>query len=380
MRYEAKRRAGVTLIELLVVMGILGVLLVITVTGAMRGYQWVQRRNSELTLEKVNERMQRRYEYLVKEARLWPSSPHILLQAVGNPRRAEIIKLKYLVKWSFPMNYVEAEMNLLESQFYFGGEGYPSAVALVTKLRQRAGVPVLPAPTTAAELNAQNSACLAAVFETVLGSLADELDPSEVRTVSATDANRMVIDSWGTPLFYFRYGNMDLGWMTAPATVGRFGAVAPLYQQLLGNATNVAPYGLVYPELIARAAQAFPARFVPNLPWWPGSQPGIDRTRDVDDAEGLLALGSWRNGAGFWWMPGPLALVGFPGGGGATQGNKAGGRLGFGIWFPATGTAGTGDPRLYCPLVIMSAGLDRRFTSWDDNLDSYRFLVGVAGQ
>lgn len=383
MRKLPSSRPGFTLIELLVVIGIISVLVIITVAGALRGYQWILRRNTELTLQKVAERMQRRYELLFKEARALPTPPLLLLQAAGNPRRAEVLKIKYLIKWSFPMNYVEAEYNVQESAFYFPPNGYPTAVALLNRLRVRqnpqlpgwnGAVPfLLPAPTNAAELNVQNAACLAAIFEIVLGTTADDLSPAESNLVGGTDGNRTVVDAWGTPLFFFRYGNIDLTWMAAHP---EFAPVQPLYPALLGPSGTppaaVGVYGQIYPELIRRAAQVVPARFVANPPFWSGNLPatpaGVAQTLDPDDMEGLLFL-SWRTANGPWWrrnggVSGPVSVQ-----------NQLGFRTTFGTFVPTSGTA-----RLHAPLVILSAGQDRTFATWDDNLDSYRFALGTAGQ
>jgi prepilin-type N-terminal cleavage/methylation domain-containing protein len=383
MRKLPTSRPGFTLIELLVVIGIISVLVIITVAGALRGYQWILRRNSELTLQKVAERMQRRYELLIKEARALPTPPLLLVQAAGNPRRAEVLKLKYLIKWSFPMNYVEAEYNAQESAYYLAPNGYPTAIALLNRLRVRqnpqlpawsGSIPfLLPAPTTAAELNAQNAACLAAIFEIVLGTTADDLSPAESGLVGGTDGNRTVIDAWGTPLFFFRYGHLDLSWMAAHP---EFAPLQAQYTALFGPSGTppgpVGVYGQIYPELVRRAAQVVPGRFVPNPPFWTGNLPatsaGVAQTLDPDDMEGLLVL-SWRTASGPWWRrnggaPGPVSLQ-----------NQLGFQRTFGTVVPTSETA-----RLFAPLVILSAGEDRNFATWDDNLDSYRFALGTAGQ
>lgn len=384
MRFRSGTRPGFTLIELLVVIGIIAVLAVITVAGAMRGYQWILRRNSELTLQKINERMQRQYELLFKVARAVPTPPLLLVESGGNPRRAEVLKIKYLTKWTFPMNYVEAEYNVQESAALLGGP-YPPALALVNRLRTRRNPPLppaggtgpflLPAPTSAAELNAQNAACLVAIFETVLGTTAGELTESEFALVGGPDNNRMAVDAWGTPLFFFRYGNLDLQWMQPHP---EFSPLIPLYENLLGPAGTppaaLPNYGRIYPELIRRAAQVAPARFVPNPPFWGGNLPnttaGIEQTLDPDDVEGLLTL-AWRTQIGPWWRRNGSTTGGSP----LALQNQVGFLTTFG-----TAVVPFGTPRINAPLVILSAGEDRTLATWDDNLDSYRFALGTAGQ
>lgn len=401
-------RSAFTLIEVLVVIGIMLVLMSLGIGAALKAYSWVRHSNTEVVMRKVQERLARRYDQIVLEARGWETPVGLLRLASGNPRRAEALKIKLIYKWSHPMNYAEVEASLLESAAYgYAPQGYPFLVALRSRLASKMGgtgvsltnratLQAQLGITPAEDLRNQNAACLLAIFETTLGSSVDELAPSEIGKypdnpapsfTAAFDNNPLIVDSWGTPLFFMRYGNLVTGfaadgdsplvpfaWLplvlgpTSPVeTTGIFVAGAPGWTFTFG-AIN----GRYYSQIVDRAKLANPLKFQRR------SDP-IERTRvgvDLDDPEGLLTLG-WRNDTRTWWvyLPLPGAFLTLP-----CAFDTAAVPSGFTRTFGYRMTSSNTELRLYAPQVILSAGPDGVFSTWDDNLDSYRMTVRVGQQ
>src|SRR5262245_1683504 len=111
----APRARGFTLIELIMVIAIIMVLLSLIIGVAMKGTAWVYQRNTERTFRKNNDRLARHMETIRNDARQWSTPPAIIAQANGDMQRAEVLKVKYLTKWSFPATYNEAWFNYVQS-------------------------------------------------------------------------------------------------------------------------------------------------------------------------------------------------------------------------------------------------------------------------
>jgi hypothetical protein len=265
----------------------------------------------------------------------------------------KVIQYKLLKKWSYPMYYQDASFNYWLSKQLYSQTGYPFAAAIYARLVQRFPQPpvfvdttnvTLPAvpttppapPVASAQLVAENSGCLAAVFEH-LGGL-DELAPNELVDTGGynnlPDGIPEIVDSWGMPLMYDRF----------PVTSANYDPVKLAFWNNF---------------MLMRARLAFPAKF-PTPP-----APQID----PDDPEGLL-----------------LGLS-------TTAPNNQMAALdaifnNFGTAIPPFRT--TFDPAFYpayTPLVIYSAGGDRTFGQLSpvpnfglDDLDSYSWRVTVQGQ
>ena len=340
-------RPGFTIIELLIVLGIMMVLMVLGVGAALKSYAYVQTRNTEITERKLLDRFQRRNEQIYGEAKAWEADARFIGLGGGNTRRSLALKVKFLYKWSFPMNYTEAETNVTESQNYgfAGGLGHPLAVAIRNRLRQRRNIanaiatPLIPTSTTIAE---QNAACLGVIYELTFATFIDELTSEEVQVQqTSTDLNPRPVDAWGTPLFFVRYGHLDC-------------TLHPELLALFGPRTDIAglpaaTYGQYHHELVQRARLAF----INN------------QGTDPDDPENLLPLG-WRTQAGTYWLPPAPSNA---------NGITSGFTQTFHYFMPASGS-----PRIFAPFAIISAGRDRNFATWDDNIDSYRLQHAVAGQ
>src|SRR4051794_24089068 len=99
------RRSGFTIVELLIVITIIIVLAALSLGAIARGYNWGMGRNTDTLIQKAAQRFDRRYEQLKNEARAWEVPPTILGLAGGDQRRAKVLQLKLLVKWSFPTSY-----------------------------------------------------------------------------------------------------------------------------------------------------------------------------------------------------------------------------------------------------------------------------------
>lgn len=401
-------RKGFTLIELLVVMGIMVLLVSLGIGASLRAFSWVQKNSTEILLRKVQERMARRYEQIVAEAKAWDTPPDIYRLAGGNPKRAEALKIKLLCKWNFPMTYEEVERNVIESRqfisnpppvfgYNYAPQGYPFAVALQAQLNSRVGngatlanrAPLLAATgmTAGDDLLRQNAAILLAVFESTLGTSVDELVASEIGSFpsgapgTAFDTNPILIDIWGTPLFFMRYGNLAtnvqrFSWL--PLVLGPLGPpTQTTYEGGVPYTFDFAFYGNYYSQVVNRAKVAFPSRF----------QRLNQSALDPDDPESTLTLG-WRTQLHpFWRFATPIPPFTTNG-----SGVNSGFAQSFGYVMTTFGISAAdsiGFPRMYTPLVILSAGQDRRFSAfdagnpelgWEDNLDSYRNSVTVGQQ
>ncbi len=218
-------RRGFTLVELLLVISILVVLVALTASIVSKAYHAIKRSTSERTLQRVHERIARRYQQLVKEAREGEPSPSVFLLAGGSSdrerRRAKVIQLKLLQKWNFPMNYKE-----LWNHIAIGWDatnnrevitGHPTAVALYKAMRQRIApsrVDLSGIPGTAPNCNptfglaaaydvyTENAACLALIYEH-LGSVG-ELTEAELQDTDG-DGLKELCDAWGNPLRFYRW-------------------------------------------------------------------------------------------------------------------------------------------------------------------------------
>jgi prepilin-type N-terminal cleavage/methylation domain-containing protein len=335
-RHSAGRR-GFTLVEVMVVIVIMLVLVSLTAGVVSKGFAWVYRTNTEKTMQKIDQRVQRVFEKIRKnvEANDPPAGVNIRADVpidlwtladdgTGNPdiirKRAKVLFYKLQTNHLFPANYREVVLN---AQLW-SNNPYVASIhqKLSTKVGSRWpywGDPNPPPPASIDQAVAQNSAILAVMYE-LQGSL-DDLTSAEVQDTNLpgapADGAPEICDGWGTPIVFFRWGNVTGG--PAPA----------------------APFA--HPLLRGRAMQAFPAKFA-----------SAAAARDSDDPEGLLrnnpnvpAANYWRNWAS----------------------NLTNFQAAFGYTLE--------EPPIYAPFVLISAGPNRIFGD-DDDIDSYRLRLGLT--
>lgn len=419
MRYQPRttRRAAFTLIELIVVMAIIIVIASLTIGAVSKSFNWVKQKNTEQTMTKIIERVVgRRIEDIYKEARDWDTNQALYDQAAGDGRRAEVLKVLHLYKWSFPQTYSEARRNFEESLLLYDTQnGYPLARAIYLSLRSKVPAAMTddqfcatPAAADMAKiLPRQSAVCLATALRLIRGSSLDEFTNEEVVSLPAFDAlipfppdaidippqaafpngfcssNSMFVDAWGTPLFFLRHGNYWDNLGTVRTAINR----APFFLGLVNP--PVAPVSSVlgdeYYDILVNSVD-------PASPYlYRGRAYLAFRSRwntDPFDPEGLLRNSeAWRTPAGITtagWVPG--WVVGWLSPTGGTQGQDYF-RSTFG-YRPQPSNIVNGGPvarpdrwaQEYAPFVIISAGGDKLFTTWDDNLDSYRLKINTSGQ
>lgn len=440
---QRNKRPAFTLIELIVVITILTVVAALTIGAIGKSFNWIKQKNTEQTMTKVILRLQRVIDRLYKEADDWPAStePFILEQAAGSYERARILKVLYLYKWNFPNSYAEAFHNVQESRQLYDNRqlnvppasnddpenypGYPPARAILNKLRQNnpaipnpfaVGMPYLPRPNTfvpaggeiytnwpggtpaaaamATVLPRQSAACMMASFTYANGS-PDEFSNNEVVVDSSTgDANPFLADAWGTPLLFLRHGNFiysrhRVGSGTADRCAWTVGMVKPAgiadldfapLEFALNPAANQPPLAngitsFYFQRLQERSQTAYPSlgAFFPAI------------GKDPFDPTGMLKSNQqWRtnnvSNATFdsWLNPNKTPWLAIPGPGNPPQ-HVSLFRRTFG-YMPEELRPLAVPNQAYCPMVIISAGGDKVFNAWDDNLDSYRLQVNVSGQ
>ena len=358
---------------------------------------------------------------LYKEADDWPTvtEARILDEANGSFERARVLKVLYLYKWNFPNTYAEAFHNVQESRILYDAAAYPPARALLSRLRTNYSVipdpfnPVIPAtqawlaatptsPTnTALDIPWQSSACMLAAFISANGS-ADEFTSDEVirtalpvgifdpaiNAINQNDNNPKLVDAWGTPFLFLRHGNFAYSQQ-------RFGNALP------GAAQPAWTLGL------ARPAGIPPLQFAP-LEWILNPAANQPPTAGSGDLTSYAFLQIQRRAnTAFISLSGkdpfdPTGLLRGINNQWRTSGASAGDWLGLqwhavatatahGNWFranfgysPETQTQTINGVQIpnqaYTPMLILSAGGDKLFYNWDDNLDSYRLQINVSGQ
>lgn len=391
----ARRARGFTLVELMLVVGICLILLSLIVGAAMKGVSWVSQRNTETTFKKVLDRLNRHQATIINEARGWATPDAILAQANGDSQTAEVLKLKYIMKWSYPINYAEVEENYWQSRLLYSTEGYPLAVALRQQLLQKlevaGAVPLLPPLLYRTSLTAaqQNSAILLALFELTRGSSTDEFAPAEkgqqasnvtVTGLQLRDRSAWLMDAWGSPICYIRNANLIPNYLAA-----QLGALDPVR-------TNNIPYNVTIQNwLLVRAQQSFQGKqqIIP---------PNFVIFNDPEDASGLLRVDSWlitpNNNQAAWSMTSPfpefpivlapLWPIPHP----VTTPPVPQPPLGRNRWcfrqrffhdpLDPTNTNPNFNTSIYAPLVLFSAGADRNFDTINDNLESYGLRLTVG--
>jgi len=291
-RGPASRRAY-TLIELLVVIAIMAMLTTLAVTGLGTAHGWMMAGNTERTLLKLHAKLDKLHERTVQNARALDPDPtrfpvanqmYPNVQSDRDRRAMKVIQLKELLVYRFPTNFGE---------IYRGQQaGDPDATSMWESLPQAEKDRVSAAGYT--PKSTETATCLALIYARI-GNL-DSFTPHELRDTDG-DGLREVLDAWGTPFLFYRYGYV----------------------------------GGVPASIRTRAQEVYP--------------PAQFQRRDPDDPEGLLRNVSGSNEATF--------------------------QNAFG-YRPR-------DATYYAPLVIVSAGPDRRFGTADD-LDSYRLKLSLAGQ
>ncbi|HQR41402.1 MAG TPA: type II secretion system protein [Gemmatales bacterium] len=431
MRLTAKQpRNAFTLIELIVVMAIIVVLATLGIGAMSKSFNWIKQKNTEQTMTKVINRFQRVIDRLYKEADDWPSitEQFILDQAAGSFERARVLKVLYLYKWNFPNSYAEAYHNVQESRQLYdnnptaGFPGYPAAKSILARLRKNnPSIPdpfALPfnarvnfstpysgtetyspwpggTPTTAnmaKVIPEQSAACMLASFGLANGSPDEFTNEEVIVDPSSGDSNPRLTDAWGTPLLCLRHGNFiysrhRVGNGGADRSAWSMGMVsntadpldfAPL-EYVLNPSTALPPLpggttSFYFRQLQARSQATYPSLsttdpFDPtgllksNQQW---------RTNNVSNLPpGLPTLNCWLAPALSPWLASPNA--------GNPPQHVTMFRRTFG-YMPEELTPLGVPNQAYCPMVIISAGGDKIFSNWDDNLDSYRLKINVSGQ
>jgi len=416
------KRPAFTLIELIVVMTILTVIAALTIGAIGKSFNWIKQKNTEQTMQKVILRLQRVIERIYKEADDWPAATESRMydEANGSFERARIIKVLYLYKWNFPNTYAEAFHNVQESRLlYDANTGYPPARAILAKLKSNYSVipdpfnPVIPAtmawtaatPTspanTAADIPWQSAACMMAAFtyangspdefsnnEVVVGPLPIGIFDPSINAINNADGNPKLVDAWGTPFLFLRHGNFAYSQQPlgnapagAPQPAWTLGLARPVaippnqfapLEWILNPAANQPPLAATgdltsyaFRQIQQRANTAFPSLY----------------GKDPFDPTGLLRdnTNQWRTAtasSGVWLSLSWLAVATAN-----AHGNCFRAEFGYSPENSAQTINGLViDNQAFCPMLIISAGGDKLFNNWDDNLDSYRLQINVSGQ
>lgn len=250
-RVEQAARSAFTLVETLVALAIILFLVALGVGASVKVLDWHRRGATERTIRKVYERTLTARDRIVREAREWETPTALLRRAGGSPRRAEVLKVKYLLKWSYPESFAEVAAFLAESRAVYLQDGYPPLAAL----RERIGTAVgAPSPAE------QNAILLALIYGGTVGGSEGGLAPHEVDPRFGLP---MVVDAWGMPLAF------------------RLWTAGPLLFSLDVDTDPDDPDGL----LLDRSADP-----VSPDPWWPNNAAWFFATFRYDPQQPYVGL------------------------------------------------------------------------------------------
>lgn len=205
---HTRPRRGFTILEMMIVCAIILILISLTAGAALRFMDVQRKRNTELTLSKLDSGLRQHWNAVISSAKDEAIPPAISTLA-GNDARARVIYIKLRLLQEFPTSFSEATNpagGLLQPR--------PSyQVALQGKTLT--GVTGVNAGAIAAnKLAAESSACLYLALQQDRNGTRFNVDSLLTSREVKTDPSgvKYIVDEWGTPLGFFRWpsGNPEI--------------------------------------------------------------------------------------------------------------------------------------------------------------------------
>jgi prepilin-type N-terminal cleavage/methylation domain-containing protein len=196
------RRPAFTLIELLVVIAIIVILAALTASGIFRVITTQRKDATEQTIRKVMSTLNQQVQAVLKDADNEPLPAEIVNMAGGNQARARVIWKKLRLKQEFPVTFEEASTPLAP---IIGSPYYSAALANTLSSRYATALNGKAAPPNSV-FEQETSICLTLALSRKRGGVSLNLDDlgSTVVVDSSVPGLKMIVDNWGTALFFQR--------------------------------------------------------------------------------------------------------------------------------------------------------------------------------
>jgi len=192
-------RTGFTLVEMLTVIAILAVLVALTGSAVVGTVNWQHRSNTKSELDKLHGEVDKQRKAARDDYSKTTPPTSVLLLAQGDPARAKVIWEKLCYKQQFPMSYDEA---VHPDGGIIPPRDLPSRYP---ELRD----PITGQARPSGNVEAESAACLLlALKKKRRGTGFDVEEALGSAFIKDTDQDGVpeIVDSWGTPIKFYRWG------------------------------------------------------------------------------------------------------------------------------------------------------------------------------
>jgi prepilin-type N-terminal cleavage/methylation domain-containing protein len=209
------KRIGFTLVELLAVIAIIAILVGLGSFGIIAMMGRAQTRNTESTLRVVNKLLMDRWSAVISDAKKESISaatvPAVFALANNDVERARVIWVKVRLMEAFPEKYADVTSPTSTVALYIPANMQKPHFAKYQTLVNSAN----PAKT---DVKIESAACLLMALKTLSPdglNVEDQLGPAVADTDG--DGLKEVVDGWGKPVHFKRFGTFAPGSGVNPA-------------------------------------------------------------------------------------------------------------------------------------------------------------------
>lgn len=214
-------RGGFTFVELLVVLAILGVLVALTVGGTFQMIESQRQSNTETAMRSVQQVLEKQWNQVIADAKKEPPSQGAIeLARVMTPSpiadlpRARVLWIKLRLMEAFPTSFAEIIPGPTTPIVY---QKYAGHYLIPPERRKHMAtyLGMLKSRTGSTSSVTESSACLFMILSQPRAGIRFNAEEALGTTaVADTDGDGLkeIVDSWGTPLGFFRFptGNLEL--------------------------------------------------------------------------------------------------------------------------------------------------------------------------